>query len=359
MYRGSKISILSSSEIQALVSTALHLLQRLIKFTVYPGKTTIARLYVKYLASIGILSGSVFVEVTGSKLAQDGISGLGDMLDKIIKGGGGAMFVDEAYQLTDAHNFGGRPVLDLLLTKMLDHVGTIIFLFAGYNKNMEAFFQANPGLSSRIPHRFQFEDYDDSQLLAIFTQKVAKTYNNRMKLEDGPDGVYARIAVRRVGRSRGRPGFGNARAISNMVELVEKRQAERINKDRRSGYLPDDFMIQKQDLIGPDPKTAVVESKALNELQDLIGLNAVKASVKSLIDTITANYERELKELKPMEFSLNRVFLGNPGTGKTTVAAIYGQILADFGVLSNGEGKYSHISLSILFVFILLEFLHP
>ncbi|KAH1912739.1 hypothetical protein KXV48_001106, partial [Aspergillus fumigatus] len=41
--------------------------------------------------------------------------------------------------------------------------------------------------------------------------------------------------------------------------------------------------------------------------------------------------------LPPVEFTLNRVFLGSPGTGKTTVAKLYGQILVDIGMLSNGE----------------------
>ena len=42
--------------------------------------------------------------------------------------------------------------------------------------------------------------------------------------------------------------------------------------------------------------------------------------------------------------SLNRVFLGSPGTGKTTIVKLYGQVLADLGLLSNGESKLAVVS---------------
>jgi hypothetical protein len=61
--------------------------------------------------------------------------------------------------------------------------------------------------------------------------------------------------------------------------------------------------------------------------------------MKGLSDRIQLNYERELEEKPPIKVSLNRIFFGSPGTGETSVAKLYGAILADMGLLSKGEGK--------------------
>ena len=119
------------------------------------GKTTVARLYAKILASLGALPNSTFVETTGSRLANDGVAGVKKHIEDIQNAGGGALFVDEAYQLTDQHNYGGKQVLDFLLAEMENNVGTIVFILAGYNKEMEKFFEHNPGLQSRVPYKLQ------------------------------------------------------------------------------------------------------------------------------------------------------------------------------------------------------------
>lgn len=254
--------------------------------------------------------------------------------------GGGALFIDEAYQLTTK-----QSVLDVLLAKILEKVGEVVFIFAGYNRSMEKFLKADPGLPSRVPNSFQFEDYTDNQLISIFGRFVAEKYGEgKMSLKGGNSGKYVRIAVRRVGRCREQAGFGNARAIENLLNQITQRQAKRLTLGRRHGLTPDDFMMTVFDLLGPNPLLTAVQSVAWKELEQMIGLDEVKESLRSQIDLIQTNYKRELEEKEPIAMSLNRVFLGNPGTGKTTVAKLYGRILADLGLLSKGEGGLQSIS---------------
>ncbi|KAI9676184.1 MAG: hypothetical protein M1817_000929 [Caeruleum heppii] len=301
------------------------------------GKTTIARLYAKILTSLGVLPGDAFVETTGSRLAHDGVVGAKKHVEHLQNAGGGVLFIDEAYQLTGQQNLGGGLVVDFLLAEIENNIGKIVVVLAGYNKQMEKFFEHNPGLPSRIPYSLQFADYTDPDLHQMLRKLIVKKYGGQMTIDDGIDGLYMRIVVTRLGRGRGQEGFGNARALQNVFSRISERQAERLARDRRQGLNPDDFYMSNEDLIGPDPSEALTTSEAWTELQGLIGIEAVKESIRTMLDRISENYRRELREKPPIEVSLNTVFLGSPGTGKTSVAKLYGQILADIGLLSNGE----------------------
>ena len=312
--------------------------------TFYAGKTTVARLYAQLLTDLCVIPGSCFKESTGASLANIGVSGCKKLIEEILNAGGGVLFVDEAYQLTSGNNPGGGAVLDYLLAEVENLRGKVAFVLAGYNKQMESFFAHNPGLPSRFPIEMKFADYTDDELLRILELKINSKYNGAMDCEDGLRGLYCRIVSRRVGRGRGKEGFGNARAIENTLDIISRRQADRLRRERRQGRSPNDLFFTKEDLIGPEPAAALTGSDAWKKLQNLTGLSEVKEAVRSLVDSIQQNYHRELQEKPPTEYSLNKVFLGNPGTGKTTVAKLYGQILVELGLLSKGEGQSPPLS---------------
>ncbi|KAL6832828.1 P-loop containing nucleoside triphosphate hydrolase protein [Trichoderma camerunense] len=305
------------------------------------GKTTIARLYAKFLYEAGILQSQYIKETTGVQVASEGAKGMKlTIQDMTNDEDGGVIFVDEAYQLmTPYMDRDGKQALDILLAALESNIGVLSAVFVGYKDEMEPFFEHNPGLESRIPYSIKFTDFDDGELWHIFTNNILKHYGGGMRVEGGLDGVYVRIAIRRLAQGRGNRGFGNARAVENLLARIRQRQAQRLMRERngKRGQSLDCLFFTKEDLIGPDPSAMARNCPAWIKLQELIGLEEVKQSAERLIGMIELNYQKELREEPPLKLPLNQVFVGSPGTGKTTVAKLYGQILADLGFLSRGD----------------------
>ena len=75
----------------------------------------------------------------------------------------------------------------------------------------------------------------------------------------------------------------------------------------------------------------------MEKLNGLVGLETVKKEVKNLINLVKVRKLRQENDLPVPPMSFHMVFLGNPGTGKTTVARLISGLYASIGVLSKGQ----------------------
>ncbi|MFH9268479.1 AAA family ATPase [Streptomyces sp. NPDC017546] len=299
------------------------------------GKTTVARLYGSILASLGVLRSGHLVEVSRADLVAQIIGGTAiKTTETFTKALGGVLFVDEAYTLLSDGGSGadfGREAIDTLVKLMEDHREDVVVVAAGYPKEMTDFLASNPGLASRFTRSVEFSDYTSGELVTIVERMCT---SHRYELDPA-----ARTALfTRFERIPRDAGFGNGRTARKVFEEMVDRQATRLATLPEAGERELALLTAMDvgDVAADSPENAREEGP-LARLDALVGLSAVKREVGDLVNLLGSARRRKEAGLPAPRISNHLVFAGPPGTGKTTVARLYGELLASLGVLPRGQ----------------------
>ncbi|MEO6168645.1 MAG: AAA family ATPase, partial [Chitinophagales bacterium] len=310
------------------------------------GKTTVARLLSHIYAKMGLLSKGHLVEVDRADLVAEYIGQTAPRTKEVInRARGGVLFIDEAYSLArksdDSKDFG-KEVIEILLKEVSDGKGDIAIIVAGYPEEMETFLDSNPGLKSRFSQVFEFPDYLPQELDAI--AEFALKERNLVFSSDAKKYLYEKLVEAYRNRDR---SFGNARLVNGWIDeaklnmglrVMRHQDPKSLNKESFTTVEMEDFrkIFASRDHDLPDiPIDEFLLKDALQDLNGLVGMNNIKSEINEMVKLVRF-YREEGKDVLS-RFSLHSVFMGNPGTGKTTVARIIARIYKALGLLERGH----------------------
>ncbi len=222
------------------------------------GKTTVCKIYGSLLRQAGALSKGHVVVCDRSTfigtLWGDEERSVRQVLDMAK---GGVLMIDEAYLLNSSHpNDPGKNVIQLLMNILADETQRdIAIVLCGYNEPMKKLLDLNPGLQSRFPNRFEFQDFTIDELLEITKRRVLD-YGYRFIEEAWQKYVDVLSSAY---QARDTETWGNARFVGNLLERIYIQHASRCVKQQTKGK-SELLAITPEDIVPievPRPKAKI------------------------------------------------------------------------------------------------------
>ncbi|RFS82757.1 AAA family ATPase [Actinomadura spongiicola] len=298
------------------------------------GKSKVAGILGRIYADLGLLSSGHLVQVERADLLGEYASESVLRVRRAVEQAhGGVLVVRDAHALVSAAPDAarGREVLDVLLTGVQAHSEDLVVVLTGPEAEVNGLLKAHPDLAAHFPRTVRFPDLTVAELVEVFAAKAA---DSGFALAPG---VLDKVRELTESAPRER-GFGNARAMIHLLDRAVAMQGRRVLADgvvdeteSLDEILPEDVpdtLSRGRDDVPGDP---------LADIERLIGLADIKREVASLVAEVRAEQLRRDAKLAPAPPSRHMVFMGNPGTAKTTIARLVAAVYARLGLLSSGH----------------------
>lgn len=314
------------------------------------GKTTAARIIGECFYEIGALSSNKFIQCTAKDLRGTGAMSAASATYALIQEAlGGVLFIDEISGLLGRNDPAEpekpdpdpeiRGAISTLLSAMTTY-SDLSIMIGGYEKDVRKFMLIDDGLNRRFANQFILKDYNAIEMAELFRKMCA---DRGFKIDKKLDKILPQIMDKWLeDENRTHSGWGNAGEVEKLVNHICSSDLPLMIitidimcsvKLLAKGSIYYDFQEYIKHINDNDP---------LAELNSLIGLNKAKQKIVELnaLTQYTIKKKRKEdagKEISDMRLNLNFLFLGNPGTGKTTVAKKFGRILTKIGALNSAS----------------------
>jgi len=208
------------------------------------GKTTVSLRIASILYRLGYIEKNQLVTVTRDDLVGQYVGHTAPKTKEVVKKAlGGVLFIDEAYYLHRPENERdyGQEAIEVLLQVMESERHNLVVVMAGYEKPMNEFFLANPGMGSRIAHHIHFPDYTPDELMQIASMMIKQ---QGYEFSEEAEKAMRDYIERRVDQ----PRFAHGRSIRNAIERGRMRQAMRLFEANRPLGREELIMIEAEDI---------------------------------------------------------------------------------------------------------------
>jgi hypothetical protein len=183
--------------------------------------------------------------------------------------------------------------------------------------------------------RLHLPAYSEPQMVEIF-KRILKPYGCQLDLE----GEKLFKAV--LGQMREDNSVCGARTLKDIacrmaLEVLSKPRLSAAGKGKElKGEAINRFLralpLEESDANGGSPG-----AEPLGELDKLVGLSAVKDRIREILAHFVMEKKKADLGIRGERLCMHMLFTGNPGSGKTTVARIVGQVLKAEGLLEKGD----------------------